>query len=377
MATTAVLAPEALGGLVEALAARGYRVLGPTVRDRAVVYDELESADDLPAGWGDAHEPGSYRLVRRDDDARFGYSVGPQSWKQFLFPPQARLWHARRNGDGGFVPEEEPAPERPLALIGVRPCELRAIEVQDRVFLAGRHVDRDYESRRSTAFVVAVNCHTPSDSCFCPSTGSGPGLDDDGFDLALTELLEGGHRFLAQAGSERGAELLAELPQRPAEDVDLRAAEESIAAAEHRIRRTLDTTDLQGLLARRIDSPHWDEVAARCLSCANCTLVCPTCFCSSVEDVTDLTGTEAERVRTWDTCFSIDHSYIHGGAVRRSARSRYRQWLTHKFGTWQAQFDISGCVGCGRCITWCPAGIDVTAELATLREEGEVVRANH
>jgi ferredoxin len=375
--TAAVLEPAALDVLVGALAARGYRVVGPTVRDGAVVYDDLESAGDLPVGWGDAQEPGGYRLVRRADEARFGYAVGPQSWKQFLFPPRVRLWSAQRNGDGAFEPEEEPLPERPLALVGVRACELHAIQVQDRVFLEGRYVDRDYESRRRDAFIVAVSCHTPADTCFCTSMATGPGVDS-GYDLALTELLEGPHRFLAEAGSDAGEAMLAELPQRPATEEDLGAAQKSVEAAAGRIRRALDPTDLQGLLSRRLDSSHWDEVAARCLSCANCTLVCPTCFCSSVEDVTGLTGTSAERVRTWDTCFSIDHSYIHGGPIRPSARSRYRQWLTHKFGTWQAQFDVSGCVGCGRCIAWCPAGIDVTEELAALRrEEEETVYADH
>lgn len=371
----AVLEPDALDVLVERLSARGYRVLGPQVRDGVVVYDDLASASQLPAGWGDTQEPGTYRLERRDDDALFGFAVGPQSWKQFLFPPRVRLWSARRDDDG-FTPEEPAPPPRPLAFIGVRGCELRAIQVQDRVFLDGKFVDRDYASRREGAFIVAVDCHTPAETCFCTSLGTGPEAGE-GYDLALTELLDGPHRFLARAGSEAGAELLAELPQRPAAGDDLAAAERSLAAASDRITRTLDPADLQGLLARRIDSAHWDEVAERCLTCANCTLVCPTCFCSSVEDVADLTATEVERVRTWDTCFSIDHSYIHGGAIRPSARSRYRQWLTHKFGTWQAQFDIDGCVGCGRCITWCPAGIDVTEELATLRREEEIVHADH
>ncbi len=94
--------------------------------------------------------------------------------------------------------------------------------------------------------------------------------------------------------------------------------------------------------------------------------MCPTCFCTDTEDVTDLTGDHAERWRRWDSCFSLDFSFVHGGTIRSSTRSRYRQWLTHKLGTWWAQFGESGCVGCGRCIAWCPVGIDLTEEVAAL-----------
>ncbi len=364
---TAVLDVAALDALVDELDRRGYRVLGPQVRDGAIVYDDLGCAGDLPAGWRDVQEAGTYRLERRGDDARFGHAVGPHSWKRFFFPPRVQLWRATRTEDGVEF-EEMDAPERPLALIGVRPCELHAIEIQDRVFLRGRHVERDYERRRAGAFLVAVNCSDPAPTCFCPSAGAGPAVEQ-GFDLALTELLDGdgGHRFLVEVGSRRGAEVLAELPTRPAAPADVEAARAVTARATERIERTLPEGDLPALLERSLESPHWDDVASRCLTCANCTLVCPTCFCSSVEDTTDLAADEAERTRVWDTCFSVDHSYIHGGPIRPSARSRYRQWLTHKFGTWPEQFGTHGCVGCGRCIAWCPVRIDVTQELAALR----------
>jgi len=364
--TRAVIAPECLDRLVEALQARGFRVLGPTVRDGAIVYDELDSAAELPIGWTDRQEAGTYRLARRDDDARFGYAVGPHSWKKFLFPPRVRLWRARLDGQAPEVAEEE-LDEPPLALLGVRACELHAIEIQDRVFVGGRHLDRDYAARRAGAFTVAVNCFEPGGTCFCASMGTGPRAEA-GFDLALTELLDGEHRFLVEAGSERGAEVLSELPSRPADDGDLAAAEASVASAAGRMGRSLDTLDIRDLLARNLEHPRWDDVAERCLTCGNCTLVCPTCFCSAVEDTTDLAGGEAERWRVWDTCFSVDYSYIHGGSVRPSGRSRYRQWLTHKLGTWHDQFGSSGCVGCGRCITWCPVGIDITEEVAAIRE---------
>jgi len=366
--------PEALGELVDVLARRGFRVVGPQMRDGAIVYDDLESASDLPIGWTDEQGAGRYRLERRADEARFGYAVGPHSWKQFLFPPRIRLWQARRDEDGIAV-EEEPPPDRPFAFVGVRSCELHGITVQDRVFLEGRFVDRDYVARRRDAFLVAVNCFEPGGTCFCVSTDTGPKAEA-GYDLALTEILDGEHRFLVEAGSERGADVLRELPTRAAEEVDVRAAGAAVESAATRMGRTLDTADLRDLLARNLEHPRWDDVAERCLTCGNCTMVCPTCFCQSVEDVTDLTGDHAERTRSWDTCFSVEQSYLHGGSIRPSGRSRYRQWLTHKFGTWHDQFGESGCIGCGRCITWCPVGIDVTEELAAIRTTEEGSDAN-
>ncbi len=362
---TAVVAPDALDSLVQALRARGFRVLGPTLRDDAIVYDDLDSADELPTGWTDEQDAATYRLVRRADDARFGYAVGPHSWKQFLFPPRVRLWQAQRR-NGGFEVEEPAPDERPLAMLGVRPCEVHGIAIQDRVFLQGPFTDRDSEARRRDAFVVAVNCFEPGGTCFCTSMGTGPKAEQ-GYDLALTEILDGEHRFLVEAGTERGAEVLGELPSRAATRADRDAAAKTTARAAESMGRSLDASDLRGLLAANLEHPRWDDVAKRCLGCTNCTLVCPTCFCSSVSDVTDLVGERAERVRIWDSCFSVDHSYIHGGSIRPSGRSRYRQWLTHKFGTWHDQFGSSGCVGCGRCITWCPAAIDVTEELAAIR----------
>ncbi|MGZ4257419.1 MAG: 4Fe-4S dicluster domain-containing protein [Gaiellaceae bacterium] len=362
---TRVIEPAALEALVVALRERGFRVLGPTVRDGAIVYEDLDSAADLPIGWTDSQDGGHYRLERRDDDARFGYAVGPHSWKQFLLPPRLKLWRAQQNGDGGLEVEEEPLDETPLAFLGVRSCELHAIATQDRVFIGGKFVDRDYAARRDGTFIVAVNCFEPAGTCFCVSMGTGPKAER-GYDLALTEILDGEHRLLAEAGSERGAEVLAELPGREAAPADLEAAGAAVEGAVHKMGRQLDATDLHGLLRRNLEHSRWDDVAERCLTCGNCTMVCPTCFCTTVEDTTDLGG-GAERHRVWETCYSVDYSYIHGGSIRPSGRSRYRQWLTHKFGTWHDQFDSSGCVGCGRCITWCPVGIDVTEELTAIR----------
>jgi sulfhydrogenase subunit beta (sulfur reductase) len=362
-----VVEREHLEQLLQVLASRGYEVVGPTLRDGAIVYDHLTSTEDLPSGWTDEQAGGKYRLQRRQDDALFGYVVGPHSWKKFLYPPLQRLWQAARNGKGlQILPEADQATPK-YAFFGVRACELSAIAVQDKVFLEGQFIDPGYKARRENLFLLAVNCGQAGGNCFCASMNTGPKATF-GFDLALTELLQNGrHYFLAEVGSVRGAEILAAVPHEPANDADKQRAEHMLDDTTRHMGRRLDTLGIKELLYRNYEHPQWDKVTERCLSCANCTMVCPTCFCTTVEDVTDLTGEHAERRRRWDSCFTVDFSYIHGGSVRATSRSRYRQWMTHKLATWIDQFGVSGCVGCGRCITWCPVGIDITVEAGAIR----------
>jgi ferredoxin len=352
--------------LFATLAKQGYGIVGPTVRDGAIVYDTLNAVADLPQGWTDEQNGGAYRLKRRQDEALFGYVVGPHAWKKFLHLPVLRLWQAKRLNRGFQIAEEKP-PAPKMAFLGVRPCELHAIAIQDKIFMNDKYPDPVYQARRENIFVVAVNCGQAGGTCFCVSMKTGPQATF-GFDLALTEVIESArHYFLVEVGSERGAEMLREIPHQAATEEEKTAAESIVAKTATRMGRSLDTTDIKNLLYHNLEHPRWDEVATRCLSCANCTMVCPTCFCNTVEEVTDLTGEHAERWRKWDSCFTMDFSYIHGGSVRPSTKARYRQWMTHKLAAWIDQFGTSGCVGCGRCITWCPVGIDITEETAAIR----------
>jgi ferredoxin len=364
---TLVVEASELDAILDTLRRRGHTLVGPTLRDGAIVLAEIDGAADLPRGIGDEQDAGRYRLRKREDGAFFGYAVGPHAWKRYLHPPVVVRWRARREGRG-FVAEPETASPPKLAFVGVRPCELAAIRVQDRVFLGEPFVDPAYRSRREAAFVLAVDCGSPAGTCFCASFGTGP-KTGPGFDLALTELVgDGRHELVVELGTERGAEVVAGVEHRRAGPKDLEAAAAVTAQAAARMGRTLDTAGLKELLYRRYEDPRWDEVAKRCLGCGNCTMVCPTCFCATVEDVTDLVGANTERRRIWDSCFSQEFSYVHGGSVRTSGGARYRQWITHKLATWHDQFGVSGCVGCGRCITWCPVGIDITAEARAVRQ---------
>ena len=360
-----IMPRDVLQQLIDALAA-DHLVLGPTVRDGAIVYDEIAQLAQLPLGWTDRQDAGTYRLERRTDDAVFGFAVGPHSWKQFLHPPVETVYTARRT-DMGLSIETPPIPSRKYAFIGVRACEIGAIAIQDKVFLQGPYPDVGYAARRRDAFIVALNCAEAGGTCFCVSMGSGP-QTEDGFDLALTELLDATrHDFLVEVGSEDGAALLRQLPTRTASEADLVAAAAVTGRTRSQMGRSLDIDGIRELLQASPNHPRWDEVAERCLACGNCTMVCPTCFCTTVEDHSDLADQSAERVRKWDSCFTLDFSYLHGGSVRQSGGARYRQWITHKLANWIDQFGTSGCVGCGRCITWCPVGIDITEEAAAIR----------
>lgn len=352
--------------LIDALGGRGYRVLGPTVRDGAITMAEITAVSDLPCGVGDDQDAGRYRLRERTDTALFGYAAPVQSAKSVFFPADEVIWRGRRSA-AGFDVDALPPDAPPIALFGVRSCDLAAIGVHDAVLSERAMTDPRYATRRERTFVVAATCSDPADSCFCTSMGTGP-RPRSGYDIVITELLDADRqRFLLEAGSRAGRDLLEEVPGAPPSRADHDAASTVVAEASARMHRHVETDDLPQILYDSAGSPLWDHVAKRCLACTNCTMVCPTCFCTSVEDVSDLSGDADERHRVWDSCFSQEYSRLHAGSVRTSTRARYRQWLTHKFAAWTDQFGMSGCVGCGRCITWCPAAIDVTAELAALR----------
>jgi len=361
-----VINRTAINALFDAIANKGYELVGPVVRDQTIVYDTLSTADDLPIGWTDDQTGGTYRLRKRDDEALFGYVLGPHSWKKYLYPPRTLIWKGSR-ASRGFDIESAPRETKKYAFIGVRPCELHAILVQDDVFLRGKYVDSLYRSQRRQVLLVAVNCGQAGGTCFCTSMNTGPRAER-GFDLALTEIIDGKkHAFTIETGTERGKEILDSVSCAEATEADESAAAAAVANAAKQMDDTFDTTDIKALFYDSYEHPRWDDVEKRCLTCANCTMVCPTCFCSAVEDITDVTGEHVERWRQWDSCFTTDFSYIVGGSIRQSARSRYRQWITHKLATWIDQFGTSGCVGCGRCITWCPVAIDIREETRALR----------
>ncbi|NYI42674.1 4Fe-4S dicluster domain-containing protein [Demequina lutea] len=365
-----------LGTLIAHLRTRGYRVMGPTRRGDAIVTDEIRSIADLPHGVGDTQGPANYRLTERDDGAYFGFAAPAQSSKPVFFPSEEVVWRGRRDHEKGghFTVERDTLKASPVALLGVRSCDLRAVQIHDRVLSSRQYKDAHYTARRGGTLVIAVACGEPADTCFCASMGTGPRpaatdpqTGEPAYDLLFTEVLDkDNHHFVVEIGTDAGREVADAIEAGEGTGHDQAQAIEITDAAAARQTRRIDRKSVHDVLRVSAESPRWDDVASRCLACTNCTMVCPTCFCTTVSDVSDLTGENAERHRVWDSCFSSEFSYVHGGPTRESTKARYRQWITHKLSSWEEQFGMLGCVGCGRCITWCPAGIDITEEAAAL-----------
>jgi sulfhydrogenase subunit beta (sulfur reductase) len=362
---TLAVARSALDAIMAALVAAGYSLVGPRVRDTSIVYDRLDTSAQLPEGYITEQGPGTFRLLQGENARLFDFIPAADSWKKFLFPPRQELLQLRKDGKKWAVVDAEPQVEA-FAFVGVRACELAAIQIQDRVFIRPDYSDGSYRGRRNKVFMLAVNCVRPAGTCFCTTMGTGPEATT-GFDLCLTELDDS---FLVKIGSALGRDILQGIPCEPASAFRLGAAQRALRDAAAKATCEIEPDTCAEDIMASLDSPHWAEVAKRCLSCASCTLACPTCFCWDVLDHSDLTGTETRRERVWDSCFNPSFSFQAGGNTRPSIQSRYRQWLSHKFGSWKEQHGVLGCVGCGRCITWCPAGIDTRVEVATLQKEG-------
>jgi len=364
--TTVSIQKTELDSLISQLTAMGYEVVGPKPKDHTIVHGPLQSSADLPLGYTSHQEPGRYHLSQNGHENYFDVTNGPHSWKQYFFPPKTEMMKFyQENGDWRM---EDIARQTPhYAMIGVRPCDLAAIEIQDKVFMQDEWCDMIYRSRRENAFIVAVNCTQPGETCFCASMGTGPKAKD-GYDLCLTELE---NNILVEVGSEAGRMALSgeAINWSPASAFMLNTAQKELQAASQKMGREVpNPADLEAELLSRLDHPEWNALAERCLSCGSCTQVCPTCFCWDTTDVTGLPTNSSTRIRQWDSCFNPDYSYVAHGNTRPNIYSRYRQWLTHKFASWYHQFGTSGCVGCGRCITWCPAEIDHVEELTIIRE---------
>ena len=355
-----------LSAIIGRLLDQGHEVYGPRVEDDALRWRRIRSADDLPCGWKQELAPGRARLVPDGTGGRFHHWMCAEGLKAVLHLPVVRVMAARRE-NAAFRILDNPAPAGKFAFVGVRACDVAALGILDRVLLGDRYADDIYRSRRENLFLVAVHCLESAPTCFCASLGTGPRAKS-GFDIALAEFSDGGEtEYFAEAGSAAGLDLLEACGAQPAPPEMARMVEQGCARAAGSQKRSVNAHAAPALIDAVFDSPYWDSVARRCLACGNCTMACPTCFCVNYEDRSSLDGSEAERWRLWDSCFTQSFTYIHGGSVRTSVKSRYRQWLSHKLARWQAQFGTPGCTGCGRCIVWCPVGIDITQEFQELQ----------
>jgi ferredoxin len=353
---------DALDQLIHYLTNQGFQVKAPTIRDNAVVYDDIDGAYELPWGYIDKQEPANYKVTKTDKKAAFAWSLPAHSVKPMLFEEKEAVWKVNRNQDGKLI-FEPCLNQKRYAILGVRPCDLRAIEIQDKVFIDNTYQDIRYKIRRESAFIIAANCTTCHSNCFCVALGGSPHADS-GFDLAMTEI-DGG--FVIECGSAKGLEAITALQLHLPTELQINMAKEKVDQVRGMQTKSLPPiANVEKALANAYHHPRWQDVAQRCLSCGSCTHACPTCFCHTEKDEPSLDGKTSQHTREWSSCFSLDHSYTHGQLYRDQPEHRYRQWLIHKFSSWREQFKTKGCVGCGRCITWCPVKIDVTEEIRAI-----------
>ncbi len=356
---------SSLHTLFSVLSQAGYKVYGPRVRDGAIQFGYLDGADAMPQGVTNDQQPGHYRLETGESHRLFDWNHGPQGLKPLCFAPREVLWQesTQPHAFDRVLPEVEPT-----AVIGVRACDLAALSIQDHHFELELRPDPHYRQRRESLLLIGVDCTHSASTCFCASSGDGPSLES-GYDIGMSELDEG---FLVWHHSDKGKAIVNQLELQTPDGAQLETMRKAGEQAAQEQQRHLPQSAELRQLYRRLDHAHWDLVAERCLSCGNCTAVCPTCFCYHVDHEMALTGDRAEMVRSWDSCFSPTHSDMGHFQVRSNTKQRYRQWLTHKLAGWQVQQRRIGCTGCGRCIVWCPVGIDLTQEVKAVLEEGSL-----
>ncbi len=355
---TLFLRREEFPVLLDVLVKTGFDCVGPQIREGAIVFDRLDNVAQLPSGWQDEQQPASYQLKQTGEPYWFNWANGASAIKPYTFAPQETLWEARRDNLGRIRFTQTLPQPRKTAIIGVRACDLAALAIQDQHFLQGEHVDPYYKVRRDNLFLIGVNCTHAAATCFCASTGDGPEITG-GYDLLLSEIKEG---FLLDADSFNGELVLGQVTHSAATDEQLSHARQRMKQARQQQRSLPEKPSLY----TQAQHPHWQEVGERCLACGNCTSVCPTCFCHQEVEKPAIDSSTSRHERLWDSCFQPGHSYLHGWQLRGNSTEYYRQWLTHKLDGWHQQFGRSGCTGCGRCISWCPAGIDLTEEVKAL-----------
>ncbi len=329
---TKLLRKERLEAFLNSLL-RDYTVLGPVKRGGMLLLERVDAAGELCLDCGHTRN----------------------SAKGAFFPQAERLFSYRR---AEAVEEiREPSPdEKPVALVGVRPCDAAGLSLLDRVFEGGTR-DPYYSDKRAAGLVIAVACSVPGEACFCHAAGGGP-HSAEGSDLLFVDC---GHTFVVSAGSPKGMALLGDAAMEDADDETLAAAalvekeaEDSMSRAE----RTVFDARLAAHLERLFDDPVWSDIAESCLGCGICTYLCPTCHCFDICDEAD--AARGERLRIWDSCqFPLFTRQASGVNPRPSARERFRQRIMHKFCYLPRNENLLGCVGCGRCVSECPVNLDI------------------
>lgn len=338
---TRVLKKERFKAFVDDLL-KDHRVLAPRTRGEILRFETIDSFEDAVLDEGNT----------------------VNSPKEALFPQTERLFAYRQTKETLDI-EEPSLTSKGFVLLGVRPCDARALRLLDKVFGAPVQ-DPYFRQRRAESLVVGMACTTPNPSCFCVAMGGGP-CSAEGSDLLLIDL---GSEYLVRAGSQKGATLLENEVFESASDSALDRGKGLEKKAEDAMKRSLPAPQMTGvglekLLEDLFDSPVWENISESCLGCGICTYLCPTCHCFDILDEAE--QTIGERIRIWDSCqFSLFTQQASGVNPRPSGKERFRQRIMHKLCYLPKNGNIVGCVGCGRCVTECPVNLDIRETITRL-----------
>lgn len=335
---TVIVGKEEWAQFVQTLCGN-YKVFGPTSKGAGFTFQEIKDAKDL----------------------RLDYQTTVLPPKKLLHQPFETMFHFTMDGN---VTHAHPEDDKQI-LLGVHPCDVHAIAILDKVYM-DEYPDPHYKQKRGNTIIIAMNCTTVGETCFCSSLGTGPALEK-GYDVLITDL---GQQYLLEAGSEVGEKLLSDAGLQEAPDSALVEKYHRVNEIAKKVEKNIGTDGLAELLHENFRHPVWDKLAQECLACGSCTMVCPTCFCYNVIDQVDLDLQQGKRQRVWDSCMLLDFGEVAmGGNFRKDRDARIKQRMYHKLKYMYEQFGMPGCVGCGRCINACIKKIDLTKAVEEIRGE--------
>jgi len=334
----------------------GAKLFGYRHHNGRIAFSEINNINEIFVALTDIQKPGYYRA---SSGYRFRHSFS--SPKVFLLPPEHLILTVSRDYD--ILESSSSFQELTAIFFGIKPCDRKAIDILDHILYGRSPV---YTTRRNAVRAIVVEeCLEPGETCFCSTVNAGPTISS-GFDIAYARLY--GDLLVFRYGSSLGEKILGKVGLQRAQESHVKMYLEMVNRAISMMRgRIPNISEIQKALMEKVSAkPFWEEISSKCVGCGNCNYVCPTCFCTEIEDRVE--NGFSTRVGVWLGCLTYTYGLVAGGHFRQELYTRYRHFILHKFLFYPKQVGDIGCVGCGRCITWCPLGIDLRETLSRIAE---------
>ena len=304
----------------------------------------------------------AYKKIDQPEEVDLSASNTQKPAKEVFFPQSETMFRYEKAGNEARITSTEGV-ERKRVILGARPCDIQAVSLIDQVFSGKEYTDVYYANKRDATTVIGMACNHPLSTCFCTSMKGGP-FAREGSDLFLIDL---GEAYLVELHTEKGTAFSQNKFLKKAGPNDLNLAKEIEEKASKRTDASLPVEGIDKKLDQMVENPFWEKVQEKCLGCRVCTYLCPTCHCFDIVD--EALTNKGQRVRNWDSCLSTLYSLeTSGHNPRPTNRERTRQRIMHKFNYFPKNFDQIACVGCGRCILYCPAGFDIRQTIKEIQK---------